>query len=130
MLSRPNCLTSASTFLAASPAELAAAVLFVAFGALPVTVGPTASGVDVFQATAQLVGALDDLKPQSAKWFEALDSDAVQQIRLAMLEGVLFAEQRLCLSRESTLSSGHTTLVLLRRGQALLATGDTATYLG
>ncbi len=130
MLARPSCLASPDVYLAASPAQLAIAVLFAGFSDTADAPAPSIAITDLFQATAGALGALDGLKPQSSKWFEALGGSGLAPVRLAMNEGILFAEQRLCLWREATNSSSHFSIVLLRRGQSVLLTGDTSTYLG
>jgi hypothetical protein len=125
----PPCLASAPAFLAAAPADLAAAALYLGFSDQLQEPIPGTTDRELFQ---RLVGvlALVPFEPQSMKWFAAIEHAEVQFYGTVMYEGVIFAEQRLCLWRDAPFGdSSGAGLTLLRRGRAFLTTGDAATYL-
>ncbi|HEY4332468.1 MAG TPA: hypothetical protein VGM78_07860 [Ilumatobacteraceae bacterium] len=129
MLARPACLASPDALTAASPAELATAVLFAGYSAQVDALERRVSVDELMVAIAQSMNLFAGIKPNSFKWFEALSSDPMTQLKLVVMEGIIFAEQRLCLWRDPH-GASSTSLVLLRRGRAVLLGGDPGAYLG
>jgi len=119
------CMVSVEAFVAAPPPELAAAVLMYGLGH---TVN--ASGIGAVVETPQVVRGLAEALgiPQGRGYDAAIAAAPANQVPDAVVEGILFAEQRLCLVR--SWSSGGTPMVrLLRRGRHALASGDPMLYL-
>lgn len=65
--------------------------------------------------------------PQGRGYDDAIAAPPANQIPDAVVEGILFAEQRLCLVRSWT-SNGTSMLRLLRRGRHALTSGDPMLY--
>jgi len=124
------CLASVPALLNATPQELAFATLHLAFADQLGEQAPRSSADRVFQRAIQALAILP-FEFESFKWFGALGDPQVQAFAPVIYEGILYAEQRLCLWREAPFGdSSGAALVLLRRGRMLLSGGDPATYLG
>jgi hypothetical protein len=123
------CLQSLDAFLAAPSEEVAAAVLVCGFG--PTFDPDDRHGrIDIDDLTRAIVDELGliDEKPGSMKYFKALASPPASLVAEVVEEGVLLAEQRLCMVRNFV--EPHICYVrLLRRGRHSLATGNPFLYL-
>jgi hypothetical protein len=132
VLARPACLASAQAFVDAPPDQLAAAVLFVGFGDTFATeLAPQIGAHDVHHRIAVELALAPEHEPMSYRWLVRVAQPDLLGYELVTREGIIHAEQRLLLWRQAPPGDrSGVVLTLLRRGRAVLASGDVATYLG
>lgn len=123
------CLRTLDAFLAAGPDELAGAVLWVGLRD-QLDKGAGVNRVEVHEIANRIARsmALIDAKVSSMAWMRWIAQPPHSLLLDAVKEGVIVAEQRLCLARDFD-SDGRESVHLLRRGRDALASGDVFRYL-
>lgn len=121
-------LSSQDAFLSAMPDDLAAAVLWVGLrDTIDRPLGEMSRDINEVLARMVRVGRLTDFNYGERGWTKWVGEPLGMLLREAVMEGILVAEQRLCLQRLWDHQGGQR-VRLLRRGRDAITSGNPYKY--